>query len=368
MEGNFGQGQIFKVYANNATLSKQEKKPIREDMINVYVHCANKADATSWYRAYGCFPDIERRSNIRFREMRELFPKLESDPKKTYLDWTKAIKCDVAFFQRSFGGNIIQYAQTLKDLGSLIWYDLDDNLWEIPSTYKVKKHFNPHALSEIKEFVKLADILTVSTQALKDYLDPKFNVNCTVINNGIDFDRHPILPPSQTGKVLWRGSSTHATDLNVFRQVYESFNDIIFFGYDPILNEPKLKVNGSFIKSTDPSLYYLVLKSINPSFMLCTLSDNIFNQCKSNISYLEATLAGAISVNNQVGEFKGKGLSITTDNELDFDQFKTYFNEAREDCLTNYHLKLMNDKRIQLIRDNIPHCNQNTPYGGIAIL
>ena len=318
-------------------------------MINVYVHCANKSDATSWYRAWGTFPDIEKRSDIRFHDMTKIFPKYEKDPKKSVFFWPEAERCDLAFFQRSCGGNIINYARTLKEKGIPIWYDLDDNLWEIPEGYKIKKHFHHGILSEVKEFLNMADMITVSTRELALYIKERFDKTCYVVNNGIDFDKYPINETSKTGLTLWRGSHTHADDIGKFRELYESFQEVLFMGYNPIINEPKLKVRGEFIPATDAGIYYQMIKNINPSYLLCFLSDNIFNRCKSNISYLEATLSGAISVNNQVGEFKGKGYDINNGLQLTLDQVHELRAEAVADCLENYHLKKLNDIRINLI-------------------
>ena len=337
-------------------------------MINVYVHCANKSDATSWYRAWGTFPDIEKRSDIRFHDMTKIFPKLSGKKLKDHLDnlkkrgiipkkdeefliydWTESIKADITYFQRPMDNTILEFAITQKLSGSKIWYDLDDNLWEIPGSYDIKKNIGYNELKNIAEFIELSDIITVSTLELKNYVDSKFGVNCIVINNGIDFDKYPINETSTTGLTLWRGSPTHADDIEKFRDYFESFDEVLFMGYNPITNKPKLKVNGELLPTTDVGLYYNTLKNINPSYLLCFLSDNVFNRCKSNISYLEATLSGAISVNNQVGEFKGKGYDINNGLQLTLDQVHELRAEAVADCLENYHLKKLNDIRINLI-------------------
>ena len=326
-------------------------------MINVYVHCANAQDATSWYRAWGTFADIEKRSDIRFYSMDLIFRTMTTEMKKeagrnpkekiSFLFWPELIKADVAFFQRSTEGPTLAMAKDLKKAGVKIWYDLDDNLWEIPQTYQVKKHFYPAILDNVKEFLRLADVVTVSTKALADYLE-RFDVKAKVINNGIDFDKYPIRPINLAGKTIWRGSSTHADDLNKFRELFERMEEVTFFGFDPIRNYPRLKANGKFIPAANPSHYYHALKHLEPTFLISTLSDNIFNQCKSNISYMEATMAGAVSVNTQVGEFKSKGIDIN-ETEVSADLILTKHAEAVEDCLDNYHLKKLNDQRIEMI-------------------
>ena len=316
-------------------------------MINVYVQCDNKQDATSWYRAWGTFPDMERRYPIKFHDLLTAFPPHPTLKGQSFLDWTKAQYIDVALFQRSVG-NVLGYAQTLKELGVPIWYDLDDNLWEIPDTFAIKKGFNAKTLQSVEDFILLADLVTVSTQALADYIKDKVGVECVVVNNAIDLTRYPIHPFNIDGPTIWRGSGTHKDDLELCREFIEGLEHIEFWGYDPTTNAPRLKTKShSYVKPIDPSLYYKTLAKRKPSFVLCPLVDDVFNRCKSNVSYLEATISGAVSINNQVGEFKGKGLPFVS--EVEANELAEVHKVAALDVIQNYNLSQANDKRIKEI-------------------
>jgi hypothetical protein len=54
--------------------------------------------------------------------------------------------------------------------------------------------------------------------------------------------------------------------------------------------------NNGFIKGMDIILYFKTLFSIAPSLVQVPLSDDVFNHSKSNISFLEASYAGAASL------------------------------------------------------------------------
>ena len=70
------------------------------------------------------------------------------------------------------------------------------------------------------------------------------------------FEKYEINELNESGLTMWRGSSTHLTDLTYYREILEGFEHITFMGYNPITNEPKLKVEGNYVNSTDPLLYY----------------------------------------------------------------------------------------------------------------
>jgi hypothetical protein len=77
------------------------------------------------------------------------------------------------------------------------------------------------------------------------------------------------------------------------------------------------------------------------------LVEDVFNACKSNIAYLEATMAGGVCYSNQWGEFKNKGLNLS---EVNNKNHKEAHEAATIDVKENYSLKQANDKRIDLFK------------------
>jgi len=306
----------------------------------------NQVDATSFYRAWGVFPDIMKRSDIAFTDYYDAQMMLGEG--KRGFTWANALQYDAAFFQRAFG-NVIEIAKFMKDCGLKIIYELDDNLWEIPNSFDIKRFYDKDKLSTMVYMLKISDLVIVSTQALADYISTAFDVKCEVVNNAIDLNKYPIQPYNEDGALIWRGSSTHRSDLRQYREVMEGIQETLqVWGYDIVNNEPKLKLNKfTFVKPLDPIYYFANLRAEKPRGIVTPLVEDVFNACKSNIAYLEATMAGAVCYSNQWGEFKNKGLSLSEVNNK-------YHKEAHEaatiDVKENYSLKQANDKRIDLIK------------------
>ena len=103
------------------------------------------------------------------------------------------------------------------------------------------------------------------------------------------------------------------------------------------------------MKPQDPIYYFNNLRYTKPRAIITPLVEDVFNECKSNIAYLEATMAGALCYSNQWGEFKGKGLSLS---ELERRSPELHA-IASEDIRENYNLTKLNDRRIELFKSLI---------------
>jgi hypothetical protein len=93
---------------------------------------------------------------------------------------------------------------------------------------------------------------------------------------------------------MWRGSDTHHVDLMQFSDAIRSCMnrddwEWMFFGYNPWFI-PKTR----HIPTMDPVMYFRTIRQINPGVMYVPLVDNVFNRCKSNINWIEGTMAGAV--------------------------------------------------------------------------
>ena len=333
--------------------------------IKVLVVCPDAADATSYYRIWGTIPDIEKRSNIEFTAFEKAFTlvgmklelrhnaktdKIEQVKIKDWgLAWTELQRFDVLWVQRAYQPEVLNLVTFAKEMGLKIIYDIDDNLWEIPQSFEVKKVYPPATLAIMDEIITQCDAVMVSTQALKQYIDNRLGVECTVINNGWDIDRYPLLPFNSQGITAWRGSSTHIADIELYRKDIERFENVTFLGYDPVTSKPHIKSKGyKYQNPVDPFVYQRLIRSMGIKLMLCPLVPDLFNECKSNIAWLEATAAGALLVGNQHGEFEGKGINFTDVDDIGHVMDEMIHLTNCQWIRDNYTLSKMNDKRIEL--------------------
>lgn len=309
----------------------------------------DEKDATSYYRAWGTFKDLRQRHGIEFVNYSNL-----ATTCKGGVNWSHLINFDVAFFQRSLGKDSLNLLEYLKDLGIKIWYDLDDDLWNIPDSYWIKKFFDPIQLQTIENHIKQADLVTCSTEQLSKVIKEKTNKEAHVISNAWDIERFPLLPHNPEGKTIWRGSNTHKDDLRSNRETIEQIGKetkITFMGFDPIKERPLLNIKDyEFVPPLDPFHYFKWIRDNRPKQFIVLLQDSVFNQSKSNVAWLEATAAGALCFNNGVGEFKNIGFHIYTFNE-DVEYNVTAIEKEQERLKDLYSLSGWNDKRAALLTE-----------------
>jgi len=310
--------------------------------LRILAVCAMPTDPTSWYRAWGVYGDIMKRSDIEF----DCYEDLQK------VSWKHLIKYDLVIFQRALG-NATQLAEYVTQLGIPYVYDLDDNFWEIPSHSSIKSTYNFKVLGTMEKMMKGARAITVSTKALGDYIENKLGIKCNVINNGIDLNKYKIQPYNKVGKTIWRGSSTHIDDVRQFSSFYESVakqvNQIEFWGHDCVQGSPKLDIkNSKFFAGEDLVRYFRLLQTSNIAHILCTLVDDEFNRAKSNIAWIEATLAGGVCVGNGVGEFADKQI-LMNDFNIEHD-YQGHYIRSKQLIHDKYNLSELNDKRIELYK------------------
>ena len=313
--------------------------------LRILAVCAMPTDPTSWYRAWGVYGDIMKRSDLEF----DCYEDLQK------VSWKHLIKYDLVVFQRALG-NATQLAEYVTQLGIPYVYDLDDNFWEIPNHSQIKSTYNPKVLGTMEKMLKGATAITVSTQALADYIQNKLGLNCIVINNGLDLNKYKIQPYNKVGKTIWRGSSTHIDDVRQFANFYESVakqvNQIEFWGHDCVQGSPRLDIkNSKYFAGEDLVRYFRLLQNSNIAHILCTLVDDEFNRAKSNIAWIEATLAGGVCVGNGVGEFAFKQIDMNIFDAQD--DYSACYESSKEAIHKYYNLSDLNNTRIELYKQII---------------
>ena len=172
---------------------------------------------------------------------------------------------------------------------------LADEAWV--STEPLKKSYetaNRDFLSRIRS----------KSQGANDFATPNF----TIIPNAVLQSDLPDRANGNTKFALWRGSDMHYDDLELWRAQYSqilravnTFQWALFMPSWGRATDYKGRINyqTDYIP-TDKWIPYL--HSLKPSVLWKPLVPNDFNKSKSNISWLEATCAGAICLTNLAGQ------------------------------------------------------------------
>jgi hypothetical protein len=198
--------------------------------ISVGLFPADFRDPTSFYRCFGPFGELRR-------DHRGLNLSFVNE-----VNWSTCAMLDVAVLQRPNLERHLRMAEVFVENKVPLWVDYDDQVFKCPSWNPNSRHYeNPITKKVVAQTLAMADVVTVSTQALADEF-AELNQNIIVIPNAVNTRLlGPNRPASLEGRdlIFWRGSRTHREDLNIAARalvtVSEDFPELTFAfqGMDP---------------------------------------------------------------------------------------------------------------------------------------
>jgi glycosyltransferase involved in cell wall biosynthesis len=207
-------------------------------------------------------------------------------------------RAEIIVVQRQMAA-ALPYAELRKRLNgrpAKVVFELDDALTLLPESHRAVAAFRqirPH----IEEYLRQADLITVSTPALQSLFQP-LNRNIAVLSNSVDTGLWS--PPSVSQEpadritILFSGTLDHERDLQVVEpallDLLAAFPDQVEFLYWGNVTErlralPQVKSVGAFLPSYQE--YAARLQQLAVSFALVPLEDIPFNRGKSAIKWLE---------------------------------------------------------------------------------
>jgi len=288
-------------YLNFSLLSR----PLR-----IFILSSNANDACAEVRLFRPLSYFEKHNKL---ALRIFSPNKRRPPSLDNVDWA-----DLVIIQRIKSSFWKPYLTRAKKNKIPVIYEIDDNLLEIPPrhpqySYWEKIKNNP----KYRWYLRNADCITTTTRPLAYYLK-QFNKNIFLLPNYIDSTLYPkqeveIENKNSNGKIFtigYAGSSTHSYDFEPICSALKKINKLFskkiqfhFIGFAPseLLKETNLMFDGRCIP------YYDYLNNIHQKkidLCLAPLIDNSFNECKSNIKFLEYTLVGIPGIYSKVGPYK----------------------------------------------------------------
>lgn len=197
--------------------------------------------------------------------------------------------------------------------GKPVIYDTDDNWVDPPPAYHPAYVYHSSILvrNTVERYLSKADLVTVSTPALAEAFG-RFQDRILVVPNTVDFEP----PPEAAGRegpcvrIGYAGTRTHEGDFEVvvpallrLRREFGKRIALVFLGCLPAGLDPSEVELWGF--SDDYKGYLARLAGLGIQIALAPLRDNSFNRFKSNIKYLEYSLAGAAGVYSQSPAYEG---------------------------------------------------------------
>lgn len=297
-------------------------------------------DGSSYYRMQGVMPYIND-PEISLTDISHL----------NILSWATALPYDTIIIQRPHtehhAGAILQ----AQIMGIKVIIDLDDDVLNVPEHNPAYEIYNGHNRKYVHECILYADEIWCSTEGIKKECS-RYNKNIHVIPNAHNDYMFPVeqkkLFNAGSNMITYRGGRTHILDLfEKMHQIADVMNEnpdheFRFIGTQSYELESLTRENHSYTSRLPVIQYLRYLYDLNPLLMLCPLQNNKLNRSKSNISWMEATYAGAGFIGNK------------TLPEFNHDEI---FNIDRLDLFRDYlvpsRIKDANEKSWKYIQENL---------------
>ena len=320
-----------------------------------------KMNGLSYYRNQGVFYYVSK-----------ALPNLEMSFAGDKDTWHNTFMNDVYYINRPMGQQHLNTIRHLKSLKKIVIIDWDDTPFSLPVTHPSYRAYSSKQMMDANvEILKLADVVTVSTQELVEVMKP-FNSNIVLIRNAFNDYLHDFkVNPTRKSDVFWRGSQFHRHDLYAFKDemaklIIENDNNWVFNGGDDhwFLHNETLEHARKIqhLPPRDVINYMSMLSNYSPLVVHVPLENNKFNKSKSNIALLEGALSGTTAVCPDWEEWSMLDGALTySDQEGYLKLMEAIFrgeidiNKEYETLVTSIKDKLVlskeNKKRIELFKN-----------------
>lgn len=256
-----------------------------------------------------CSPDLQDgsawwRMMLPWSTLREETPHLgimTLDMRTSMPQWTPLGLSRALVINRPYLSQHLGMIDTANASGVPSIVDFDDCLWDIPRFNQAHGTYGKSERETAQIAATRAFVVTVTTQRLADYITSRIapDADVRVIPNALpDWYTWPTTARRKT--LIYRGGQSHMGDLLPHREeVAAVLNErpdwnLVTIGEDPWWLHELLPENRcTHIPRQPLPVLHRWLRGSSASAMMIPLRDCELNRCKSNISWMEGTLAGA---------------------------------------------------------------------------
>lgn len=304
----------------------------------------NPKSAVSFYRSLGPFSYLYK-----------IDPSVQYET-PTVINWNTLTGNEILYIQRPFAEDHITALREAKKIGMKTWLDLDDLLHEIPKYNPYHKAFElptSQIRNVFERAIKMVDIVTVTTQELKDYYF-SFNNNIEIVENAHNDYAFPFkrFIGGEKPIINWRGSETHRMDiLSVAQQIVSISKQYpdwswVFMGNNLWYITEIIKGKVAEIPEKPILDYFEIMANMGAAIQIVPLIDNRFNRAKSAIAFYEGTYGGMVTIAPDFPEFNEPGCLCYKDAEQ--------FGYLLEKCIKSKSFRKENyEKAFEYIKNNL---------------
>ena len=268
--------------------------------------------------------------------------------KRKELDFFDVWNTDVVIVSRPGSGknDYSEFLEQCKMRGVKIIVDLDDDIFHLPDYHTLYQNYKKGGkqYKQARYALELADELWVSTKALAD----QFGKDAVLIPNAIMPHLLPKEPAPDRGLWAWRGRSIQAHDLMAhqgwYKKIRNKAKQWLFLGWKPPLDHADNVSVGTFL--SNPMAYLQSIRSTGLNGIWKPMIDCEFNHAKSNIAWIEATMAGGVCLTNFAGRDEWK---FATKNFPDYKTSCDLWQQSKQEIEKNYNLAKTGQMRASRI-------------------
>lgn len=225
------------------------------------------------------------------------------------LKYDDILEYDTIFVQRVHSWEECYVLERLKQAGKRIIYDLDDDIFHIPSHNPASRILAKDEQFAAMACMKSADVVTVTTGPLQMMLSSELgNEKVFLIPNALDPEDgwrkvSEIGSPDGKKRIFWSGGATHAKDWEIcfeaIKKVMSEKDDVflVILGFLPpifsnFLREKPFQGRIEYMSFSEPDTYFSLVKHVAAEVGIAPLHNDTFNKSKSCIKFVEYSLIG----------------------------------------------------------------------------
>jgi len=250
---------------------------------------------------------------------RMVVPARSMDDDKYYIDCAEIgviydylLEYDTIVVQRLHTWGEYYVIEKLKRLGKRVIYDIDDDIFNIPSSNPATHLLGQDQQEAAKAIMELVDVITTPSEVIKKRFG--FADKTVVIPNAIDLadgypvlsgvdatDIHKVTSPDKWRRILWQGSPTHAEDwfecaeaIDIIMENNEDVRCVILGFLPPVLKSfieddmrPWWDGRVEFAYFEDIATYIHMCKHLRADIGIAPLQSSLFNTAKSSLKWME---------------------------------------------------------------------------------
>lgn len=236
--------------------------------------------------------------------MSDLFPGVfQFSFKREKLDYADIANCNVVLISRPGGKDtetLTELAEKARSIGRPVIMDLDDDILNLPDTHELYGQFQKKK-KQIEKAFEPVSLFWYSTPA---FLESGYPKNGIVVPNAVLPGDLPDDPAPDRGVWAWRGRGIQVHDLMAAgADWYDKNKDKVkrwmFLGYKPPLKHGENVGVVPYVDDTDKFMGLLKASRFNGIWK--PMVQCRFNDHKSNIAWIEATITGGVCLTNYAG-------------------------------------------------------------------